>query len=153
MPAYLDIETSYEGEITVVGILRPTGDLVQLVSPSIDPGTLQEVLHGTRTLFTYNGHKFDLPVIHRSFGINLRHIFPCHDLMYDCWRRDLYGGLKAVERQLGISRHLAQLDGRDAMRLWADYVERGEEEALSTLLEYNREDVENLALLRIRLND
>lgn len=152
MPAYLDIETSYEGDITVIGILRPSGELVQLVSPSIDPGALREVLHGTNTLFTYNGHRFDLPVIRRSLGLDLRSIFSCHDLMYDCWRNDLYGGLKAVERKLGITRRLGHLDGRDAMRLWAAYVERGEEEALCALLEYNREDVENMVLLRAHLN-
>ena len=39
------------------------------------------------------------------------------------------------------------------MRLWAAYMERGEEEALTMLLQYNREDVENLALLRARLFD
>lgn len=73
--------------------------------------------------------------------------------MYDCWRRGLYGGLKAVERQLGIPRSLPHLDGRDAMRLWAAYVDRGEEEALELLLRYNREDVENLDLLRSHLSD
>ncbi len=73
--------------------------------------------------------------------------------MYECWRRDLYGGLKAVERKLGIRRSLPDLNGRDAMRLWAAYMERDEEEALVMLLQYNREDVENLALLRARFFD
>ncbi len=148
MSAYLDIETSYEGEITVIGLIRPSGELVQLVSPDIFPEDLLESLSGTKNLYTYNGHRFDLPVISRSLGLNLRRIFLCRDLMYDCWSRNLYGGLKAVERQLGIPRRLPHLDGRDAMRLWAAYVGQGEEEALSTLLEYNREDVENLIALR-----
>jgi uncharacterized protein YprB with RNaseH-like and TPR domain len=152
MSAYLDIETSYEGDITVIGVVGPSGDLVQFVSPEIYPEDLLETLSGTSTLFTYNGHRFDLPVIRRSIGLNLRRIFPCHDLMYDCWRRNLYGGLKAVERQLGIPRRMPHLDGRDAMRLWAAYVERGEKEALSTLLQYNREDVENLITLRTCLS-
>jgi uncharacterized protein YprB with RNaseH-like and TPR domain len=47
---------------------------------------------------------------------------------------------------------MPHLDGRDAMRLWATYVERGEKEALSTLLQYNREDVENLITLRTCLS-
>ncbi len=152
MSAYLDIETSYEGDITVVGILRPSGGLVQLVSPDIYPSDVLEALEGTTTLHTYNGHRFDLPVIRRTLGLDLRRLFTCRDLMYDCWRRDLYGGLKAVERKLGISRRLPDLDGRDAPRLWAAYLERGEAEALALLLEYNREDVENLTHLRDRLD-
>jgi uncharacterized protein YprB with RNaseH-like and TPR domain len=151
MPAYLDIETSYEGALTVVGLWRPPGLLVQWVSPEIDSAELLEAISGTQTLYTYNGHRFDLPVIQRLLGLNLRRQFDSRDLMYECWRRGLYGGLKAVERKLGIPRSLPHLDGRDAMRLWASYVGRGEQEALELLLRYNREDVENLALLRDRL--
>ena len=58
-----------------------------------------------------------------------------------------------MERKLGIRRSLPDLNGRDAMRLWAAYMERGEEEALTMLLQYNREDVENLSILRARLFD
>ncbi|MDV2502615.1 MAG: ribonuclease H-like domain-containing protein [bacterium] len=152
MPAYLDIETSYDGALTVVGLWRPHGGLSQWVSPDIDSAELLEALSGAQALYTYNGHRFDLPVIHRRLGLNLRRLFASRDLMYDCWRRGLYGGLKAVERQLGIPRSLPHLDGRDAMRLWAAYVDRGEEEALELLLRYNREDVENLDLLRSHLS-
>ncbi len=153
MPAYLDIETSYDGALTVVGLWRPHGGLSQWVSPDIDSAELLEALSGAQALYTYNGHRFDLPVIHRRLGLNLRRLFASRDLMYDCWRRGLYGGLKAVERQLGIPRSLPHLDGRDAMRLWAAYVDRGEKEALELLLRYNREDVENLDLLRSHLSD
>ncbi|MDV2494687.1 MAG: ribonuclease H-like domain-containing protein [bacterium] len=152
MPAYLDIETSYDGALTVVGLWRPHGGLSQWVSPDIDSVELLEALSGAQALYTYNGHRFDLPVIHRRLGLNLRRLFASRDLMYDCWRRGLYGGLKAVERQLGIPRSLPHLDGRDAMRLWAAYVDRGEEEALELLLRYNREDIENLDLLRSHLS-
>ncbi|MDA2916198.1 ribonuclease H-like domain-containing protein [Nitrospinae bacterium AH_259_B05_G02_I21] len=152
MLAYLDIETSYDGALTVVGLWRPHGGLSQWVSPDIDSAELLEALSGAQALYTYNGHRFDLPVIHRRLGLNLRRLFASRDLMYDCWRRGLYGGLKAVERQLGIPRSLPHLDGRDAMRLWAAYVDRGEEEALELLLRYNREDVENLDLLRSHLS-
>ena len=152
MPAYLDIETSYDGALTVVGLWRPHGGLSQWVSPDIDSAELLEALSGAQALYTYNGHRFDLPVIHRRLGLNLRRLFASRDLMYDCWRRGLYGGLKAVKRQLGIPRSLPHLDGRDAMRLWAAYVDRGEEEALELLLRYNREDVENLDLLRSHLS-
>jgi uncharacterized protein YprB with RNaseH-like and TPR domain len=71
--------------------------------------------------------------------------------MYDCWRRNLYGGLKAVERQLGIERRLKDVNGYEAVRLWFRYVDSFDLGALSKLLEYNREDVVNLRLLRDRL--
>jgi hypothetical protein len=148
MKAYLDIETSYEGLITVIGILREPGGLVQWISPEIDTYDLLESLSGATAIYTYNGSRFDLPKINSQLGVDLRRLFPCHDLMYTCWRHNLYGGLKEVERQLGISRTLPHLDGRDAMRLWAAYVERGDREALSLLLQYNREDVESLVILR-----
>ena len=71
--------------------------------------------------------------------------------MYDCWRCNLRGGFKAVERQLGIARKLVEVDGRAAVRLWWRYVDSFDLEALDTLLEYNREDVVNLKELKDRL--
>jgi hypothetical protein len=38
-----------------------------------------------------------------------------------------------------------------AVKLWWDYVNTGDQEALDTLLAYNREDVVNLYSLRQRL--
>jgi uncharacterized protein YprB with RNaseH-like and TPR domain len=58
------------------------------------------------------------------------------------------GGLKAIERAMGIERsgETKGLTGRDAVRLWAQYM-RGSDSALDTLLAYNREDVVNLEKL------
>lgn len=52
-----------------------------------------------------------------------------------------------MEERLGIPRRLKGLDGYDAMGLWAAYERDGDQQALATLLEYNREDVLNLVLL------
>jgi len=71
--------------------------------------------------------------------------------MYHCWKSNLYGGFKAVERQLGIERRLKEVNGYEAVRLWWRYVDDYDEDALSTLLEYNREDVVNLKHLKERL--
>jgi uncharacterized protein YprB with RNaseH-like and TPR domain len=68
--------------------------------------------------------------------------------MYDCWRSNLYGGFKAVEKRLGIERRLVEIDGYQAVRLWWRYVNDYDEDALNTLLEYNKEDVMNLKTLR-----
>ena len=102
-------------------------------------------------LYTYNGSRFDLPFIHSRLGINLAKIFIHIDLMYHCWRKNLYGGLKSVERQLAIERRLVGIDGYEAVKLWWRYVDSFDLDALNTLLEYNKEDVVNLKSLKEKL--
>jgi len=68
--------------------------------------------------------------------------------MYDCWRNNLKGGLKVVETKLGIERKLKNVDGYMAVQLWWDYVNNNNQESLKILLDYNREDVVNLRVLR-----
>jgi len=55
------------------------------------------------------------------------------------------GGLKEIERQLGIERKasVADVTGYDATVLWAQHL-RGEKTALDKLIEYNTEDVVHL---------
>ncbi len=155
--AYLDIETtglSRDDDITVVGVYLCNGAetrFLQLVGEEITAESLLEALSGTGVIYTYNGKSFDLPFIRRSLGVDLAEHFRHHDLMYDCWKCDLKGGFKAVERQLGIGRQLPDMDGFQAVRLWWRYVDYFDREALKTLLEYNREDVVNLKTLREKL--
>ena len=156
--AYLDIETTglsaFSGAITVVGIYlcdNRDARFIQLVGRDITRYSLLETLEGVDTIYTYNGRRFDLPFINVQLGINLEEMFNHRDLMYDCWRYNLRGGFKAVERQLGISRELVEVDGRMAVRLWWRYVDSFDLEALNILLAYNREDVVNLKELKERL--
>jgi len=156
--AYLDIETTglspWYSEITVVGIHICNGDdasFIQLVGNDITSESIIEALSGVEVIYTYNGSRFDLPFIYCKLGINLAQLFTHRDLMYDCWRCNLYGGFKAVERQLCIERQLTEIDGYEAVRLWWRYVNDYDEDALTTLLEYNKEDVLNLKILRERL--
>ena len=156
--AYLDIETTglspWDSEITVVGIHRYNDEdsrFIQLVGKDITADGILEALKDVSIIYTYNGNGFDLPFIHSRLGINLAKTFTHHDLMYDCWRCKLYGGFKAVERQLGIERKLKEVNGYEAVRLWWRYVESFDLEALNRLLEYNKEDVLNLKTLKERL--
>ena len=151
MAAYLDIETSFDGEITVIGIYLGTGKLVQLVGEEAGIERLGIALDGVKTLYTYNGSRFDLPLIVHQLGADLAREYQCRDLMYDCWDNGLYGGLKKIEVQLGIPRTTHGINGRDAMQLWQDY-QNGNSIALGTLLLYNSEDVVNLSILRILLD-
>jgi uncharacterized protein YprB with RNaseH-like and TPR domain len=156
--AYLDIETTglspEYSEITVIGIHVCNGDdsnFVQLVGRDITTDSMLEALNGVEIIHTYNGRRFDLPFIHRKLGINLEEMFSHRDLMYDCRKNNLRGGFKAVERQLGITRDSAGISGFDAVRLWWRYVDAFDLDALNTLLQYNKEDVINLKILKEKL--
>ncbi len=153
LKAYLDIETSFAGEITIIGIYCPPDRLVQLVGDETNWTNLWNALEGVTAILTYNGARFDLPVIHRLTRLDLNKYFECRDLMYDCWRRNLYGGLKRVEEQLGIERAAKGINGLEAMRLWERFRFYADENALQALLEYNREDVVNLYHLEARLEE
>jgi uncharacterized protein YprB with RNaseH-like and TPR domain len=153
--AYLDIETTglspADCEITVTGIYRwapGSSDCVQLVGRDNTADNILEALEGIPVIYTYNGRRFDLPFIHSRAGVNLERLYRHHDLMFDCWRNNLRGGLKIVEKRLGIARQLPDVDGRVAIQLWWRYVDTFDLDALEKLLAYNREDVVNLRTLK-----
>ncbi len=158
--AYLDIETTGLSpgwsQITVVGIHLCNGEqerCVQLVGDDITPEAILDALSGVEVLYTYNGRRFDLPFINSRFGLDLERLFAHRDLMYDCWRCGLKGGFKSVERQVGIVRKLPDVNGYEAVRLWWRYANDADQDALRTLLEYNKEDVVNLRALRLVLQE
>ena len=156
--AYLDIETTGlsrgYSEITVIGIHvchGNNGNFVQLVGTDITAESTLEALRGVEVIHTYNGSRFDLPFIRSKLGVNLEEIFSHRDLMYDCWKNNLRGGFKAVECQLGIERSSKGITGYDAVRLWWRYVDSFDLDALKLLLQYNKEDVLNLKVLKEKL--
>jgi len=156
--AYLDIETtglcSFYDEITVIGIClaNDSGNrLVQLVGGDVTRTNLLRTLRCVDAIYTYNGSRFDLPFINFRLGVNLREHFRHRDLMHDCWKNNLYGGFKAVERQLGIPRRLQGIGGAEAVILWWRYQTHRDRKALDLLLEYNKEDLVNLMTLRKKL--
>jgi len=156
--AYLDIETTglsaVRNEITVIGIFVAGEGILrftQLVGGKATKANLLRSLRQVGTIYTYNGNRFDIPFIDSRLDVDLTQYFRHHDLMYDCWSNNLYGGFKAVERQLGISRRLHDIGGLEAVALWWRYQIDRDEQALSLLLEYNREDVVNLMILRDKL--
>src|SRR5260370_17854364 len=96
-----------------------------------------------RLFATYNGKSFDLPMLRRCLRcrfdqghIDLRHVLA---------GLGLTGGLKGVERKVGIARPgLEDVDGAVAVLLWHDYQWARDERALQTLLPYNVQDAVNL---------
>ena len=120
--AYLDIETTglspEDSIITVTGIYRWGEDeenFIQLIGKENTAENICSALEGIPVIYTYNGKRFDLPFIKHHTGADLEKILHHHDLMFDCWRHRLRGGLKAVERQLGIARKLPEVNGLDAI--------------------------------------
>ena len=152
MRAYLDIETSFGGGITIIGIYRPDLGTIQLMGGGVNDLNLYNALEGVTTLVTFNGTTFDLPVIKKRLFSDLKREFEHCDLLYVCRRRGLRGGLKVVEQRLGIMRATEGLTGWDAPHLWRRYENYGDRDALHTLLTYNREDVVNLAVLEAYLD-
>ena len=148
---YLDIETTWERELTVVGFRSPATGLVQLVGSEITARRLRKELPRGGQLFTYNGHCFDISCIYDQLGLNLRSQFESFDLRWICQRIGLMGGQKRIERRIGHRRKYAELEGLDAIWLWSEY-ERGDQKALALLLRYNAEDLAGLVRIKRHLS-
>ena len=145
---FLDIETTGLDaschDVTTVSLHRG-GETTTLVrGRELTRDRLVEALEGASLLVTFNGRRFDVPFLETCYDldVSLAHV----DLLYPCRTLDLTGGLKRIERDVGIARDRPDLSGRDAVRLWHAY-ERGDDDALETLVEYNRADTRNLETL------
>ena len=147
MRAYLDIETTFDNTISLVGIHIPGRDMVQIMGSQVTDVSIAQALEGINTVVTFNGASFDLPYIRRITGLDIKDMVEHRDLLYVCRKRSLRGGLKRVEVLLGISRDSGITDGRVAPRLWQRWENDGDEEALRVLLQYNKEDCVNLEIL------
>ena len=147
MKAYLDIETTFDNNISVVGIHIPGRDMIQITGVQVTDINIAFALEGVSTVVTFNGASFDLPFIRRITGLNIKDMAEHIDLLHVCRKRGLRGGLKRVEVLLGIGRGSGITDGRMAPRLWQRWENDGDEEALRVLLQYNKEDCVNLEVL------
>ncbi len=150
--AYLDIETSGLGgwaDVTVVGVYDGVRTRTYIHGENLDE--LADDLGDFALLVTYNGAAFDLPFLQRRLpGVEWNHLHV--DLRYPLRRLGFSGGLKSVERAVGLQRSpdIAHLDGFDAVRLWNEY-QAGSDEALELLVRYNTADITNLELLAERV--
>ena len=146
--AYLDIETDgldRDSLVTVVTVHRKKGTMTLTHGIDLDAESLQKALDGCKLLVTFNGKCFDVPVLKYSFPtVDLD--IPHFDLRYGCGRIGLRGGLKPIERILGITRadDIGDVDGEEAVRLWKEWERHGDSESLRILTKYNRADTINL---------
>lgn len=148
--AFLDIETTGMGthsHPTVVGLYDFAEGEYRAFVYGEDLREFAEVVDQYQVLVTFFGTGFDLPVLRawdQRVQFHQMHVDLCPLLR----RLGHRGGLKRIEKQLGIARadDVDGLDGLDAVRLWWRW-KRGDEDALRTLIEYNRADVVNMVRL------
>jgi len=145
---FFDIETTgldrKSSEVTTVSFYR-NGETETLVQGrDLTSERLKEMFYRSDVFVSFNGKRFDQPFIEHNFEVEMDK--PHIDLMYLCNRLGLSGGLKKVEKQIGIERELEDIDGREAVRLWKQY-QKGDRRALEKLVKYNRYDAKNLQQL------
>lgn len=137
---FLDIEIDSYGKIVVVGISDYFSTNFFVRGANLEKSVLEKELKKYKVLVTFNGGAFDLPRLRKQFGISL--LIPHIDLKPLCVNLGMKGGLKEIETQLNLKRP-AHLYG-NPVGLWKAFHASGDREYLELLLDYNREDVENL---------
>ncbi len=147
--AFLDIETTglYLGAdaITLIGLFD--GQTTKVFIRGINLQEFASEIAKYSLIVTFNGKRFDIPFIRRTFG-ELSSYQAHIDLLYPLRKLGYRGGLKTIEVQLGLERDgaLKEVDGLLAVLLWHEY-QRANKAALSTLVRYNLEDVVSLQYL------
>ena len=137
---FLDIEINGNGKIILVGISDYYNTNFFVKGVNLDCNNLERELSKYKAIITFNGGAFDLPKLRKELGLNqnLIHI----DLKPLCVNLGLKGGLKEVEKRLSLGRP-SHLYG-NPIDLWQAFHASGDKEYLDLLIEYNREDCENL---------
>lgn len=150
--AFVDIETtglsSDYDQITVVGLYA--GGTFHSFIQGKNLEQFPSVVEKYPLVVSFNGAQFDLPFLRKKFPTFNP---PAHiDLRYPLAKLGHKGGLKLIERKLGIVRpsHLKDIDGFEAVRLWFEH-RRGNASALVQLIEYCRHDVMNMKPLAERV--
>lgn len=145
---YLDIETdggTWGSSVTTIGLYD--GNTFECLVKGESLENFRDAISRYSMIVTFFGTGFDLPMLRKAFpGIEFDQIHL--DLCYALKRLGFRGGLKKIERQLGIARgdDTDGLTGLDAIRLWREF-RAGNDKSLETLIAYNRDDVINLETL------
>ncbi len=146
---FLDIETTgldpEEHEITVVGAM--TGGQSAVFVKGVNLEEFPEYVAKRPLLVSFNGFRFDVPFLQARFP-EARLDQPHIDLYFVLRLLGYRGGLKSIEKQLGIERDakVREVEGVGAIRLWQRYCQ-GDAESLEQLIRYNLADVGNLVEL------
>ena len=145
---FLDIETTGVGEkadIIVIGLFDGLETKSMIKGINLDYNALKKELRKYKLIITFNGSAFDVPFIKKRYPDLLPNV-PNFDLRVACARVGLNGGLKEIERRMGIKRNkiTEKLYGGDVLLLWRMFKGSGDDYYLKLLVEYNEDDVFNL---------
>src|SRR3989338_3735619 len=104
---FLDIETTglsrYEDDITVFGLYDGLNTKTMIKGINMDYKALKDELLKYKLIVTFNGASFDLPFIEKRYPGLLPDV-PNFDVKSITRKLGLVGGLKSIERTLGIKR-------------------------------------------------
>lgn len=146
---FLDIETTgldfRNDDITVIGLFDGIDAKTMIKGINFDYKILKNELKNYKLMVTFNGSSFDVPFISKKYPDLLPNV-PNFDVKSVTDRLNLKGGLKEIEKTLGIKRNeiVENMYGGDALTLWRTYRATGDDYYLKLLVEYNEEDVVNL---------
>ena len=147
--SYFDLETDGlgHGASVVVAVIYHRGELLYFVrGENLDD--FLDLLEEVKLLVSFNGASFDIPMLCKTWNIPE---LPCPhiDLRWQSYHFGLSGGLKQIERKLGIKRPrgLRGVDGFEAVMLWERWSEGGDIKAKEKLLRYCAADVLSLAAI------
>lgn len=147
--AYVDIETDggrSGNSITTIGLFD--GNQFEVFVKDQNLENFRDRISDFGMIVTFFGLGFDVPMILKRYPrLVMDHIHL--DLCPTLREVGFKGGLKKIEKELGINRgeDTDGLSGRDAITLWRRYERFNDDGALATLIAYNREDVVNLETL------
>jgi uncharacterized protein YprB with RNaseH-like and TPR domain len=151
--SYFDIETSgleASSIVTLVCCFHEGRPLHFLADENMDD--FLDLLEGVKLLVSFNGASFDVPRVLDRFHIPE---LPCAhvDLRWLCHHAGWKGGLKKIERELGLRRppDLEGIGGAEAVWLWQAWAQRKDERARRTLERYCSADTVMLKLLAAKL--
>ncbi|MBU2645733.1 ribonuclease H-like domain-containing protein [bacterium] len=140
---FFDIETtglsSYDSFTTVISAYHRQELHTFVYGENLED--FLQLVDRSRLLVAFNGNSFDIPFLEHCFNIPTLGC-PAIDLRWICYHRGYKGGLKAIERQLGLHRpaSVSDVDGQEAVELF-DRWQMGDPLARRKLIRYCQTDV------------
>lgn len=135
---YFDIETTgivgVDHHATVITAYRNNRMYTYVIGENLDD--FLDLVDDSTLLVAFNGNAFDIPFLERTFSIPSLDC-PHVDLRWVCYHAGYTGGLKMIEKKLGIKRpsEVTDVTGNEAILLYYDW-QQGDQAAKEKLIKY-----------------